>query len=181
MGACALHGSISACEPERVPDSGFIDEIVFDARQSDALQFAETAAVLGANTRAIRGEVTDRCFEDLYALWRTKRAPVAGLTDFRTLFLLQRMAADVGLQPVLRIHHGIRAGTAVHEAFGAQAYRAACDEYFARCGECWGRDAARLVVHLSRDLAGAPRHSGNIGAANRQALGSRALVTWMLA
>ncbi len=181
LGACTLPGLISSFELERAADFARIDEVVFDARQSAALEFAKTAARLGARTRAIRGDVTERCFEDLCVRWRAKRAPIAGLTDFRSLFLLQMMAGDLGLRPVLRIHHGIRAGTVVHEAFGVQAYRAISDEYLAQCGERWACEAARLVFGLPRDLAGTARRMGNIGEANLQALGSRALVTWVLA
>jgi len=181
LGACTLPGLISSFELGRAADFERIDEIVFDARRSAALEFAETAAGLGARTRAIRGDLVERCFEDLCVRWRTRRVPIAGLTDFRSLFLLQAMAADVGLHPVLRIHHGIRAGTVIHEAFGAQAHRAITDEYFAQCGERWACEAARLVFELPWNLAGKARRSGNLGEANADTLGSRALVTWVLA
>jgi hypothetical protein len=162
------------------------EEVIFDARQSHALAFAETARQLGARTRAIRGDISAECFEDARARWHTTRwrAPrtaVAGITDFGSLFLLQTMAADAGLHTVLRIHHHTNDGTTTHEAFGVQRYRAVADARLAQCGEGWAPQVARLVLGLLARGAGPAPPAGNLDEANLRALGSRALVTWVMA
>jgi hypothetical protein len=161
-----------------------LDQVFFDARRPHALAFAETARQLGARTRAIWGDAGDPWHQEIFRRWGTRRTPLAGITDFRSLFLLQIMAADVGLRPVLRIHHGARGESAVHEAFGARTYRSLSDARLANCGECWGGEAARLVLRLPRlpeREARTMRDAGNLREADLRALNSRALVTWVIA
>jgi hypothetical protein len=152
---------------------------------------------MGASTRAIYGDVCDRCFEDVYARWRAATAApagitdlagktglagktaLAGITDFRSLFFLQAMAADTGLRTVLRIHHHFN--TAAHEAFGARAFRALSDERLGCSGERWASEAARLVLSLPSAADGTAQRNSNLGEANQRALGSRALVSWVMA
>jgi hypothetical protein len=161
-----------------------LDQVFFDARRPHALAFAETARQLGARTRAIWGEPGDPWHQEIFRRWKTKRVPIAGITDFRSLFLLQIMAADVGLRPVLRIHHCARGEPAAHEAFGARRYRSLSDVRLANCGGCWGGEAARLVLRLPRlpeRDARTMRDAGNLREADLRALNSRALVTWVIA
>jgi hypothetical protein len=158
-----------------------LERVFFDARQPHGLAFAETARQLGARTRAIRSDVGDPWYQELCRRWRTKRTPVAGITDFRSLFLLQMMAADAGLRPVLRIHHCARGEPGVHEAFGARLYRALSDARLKNGGECWGREAARLVLSLPERDAPRMRDTGNLREADLRALDSKALVTWVIA
>jgi len=167
------------------------EEVFFDARRSHALAFAETARQLGARTRAIRGDISAASFQDVCARWHSTRwrAPgtaVAGITDFRSLFLLQTIAADAGMRTVLRIHHHARAETIAHEAFGVHRYRDMADARLAQCGEGWAPQVARLVLGLPEGGlpargAGTVPPAGNMGEANLRALGSRALVTWVIA
>jgi len=175
-GACVLPGW-AAVQPRVL----HFAQVIFDARRSHALVFAETARRLGASTHAIYGDVNDRWFQHVRRQWISKRIPVAGITDFRALFLLQTMAADAGLHPVLRIHHGMRGESAAHEAFGAQAYRLMSDERLADCGECWAPEVARLILSLPQGAANASRHHGSLDEANMRTLGSMGLVTWVMA
>jgi hypothetical protein len=158
-----------------------IERVFFDARQTHALAFAETARQWGARTRAIWGDVDDRWYEELCRRWRTKRTAVAGMTDFRSLFLLQMMAADAGLRPVLRIHHGARGDSAAHEAFGAHMYRALTEARLANGGGYWSRKTARLVLSLPECDALTMRLTSNLHEANLRPLDSKALVTWVIA
>ena len=196
FGACAL--PVLACaQGAGLRRSRYLqyEEVIFDARRSHALAFADTAGQLGARTRAIRGDISAECFQDMCARWhttrwRSPRTAVAGITDFRSLFLLQTMAADAGLHTVLRIHHA-RAETTAHEAFGVQLYRDMTDTRLAHCGDAWAPQVARLVLglperglpahELSAHGAGPAAPAGNMDEANRRALGSRALVTWVMA
>ncbi len=174
------------------------DCILFDARRPQALNFAETARKLGARTRAMAGDIDDPCYDDLRRGWRNARTPVAGITDFRALLLLQVMASDAGMRPVLRIHHCGHGASMTHAAFGEEKYGAAAAAHLCRAGIHWSDAAARLVLSLA---AGEARHSGIAsdpgdsrypsdperrraavaGAAGQHALDSRMLVTWAIA
>jgi hypothetical protein len=179
-GASALPGWISSSEQLRRPQLR-IDRIVFDARRPHALEFADTARGMGVSTHAVCGDVADRALEDLCARRRTRSTAVAGITDFRSLFLLQAMAADAGMRAVLRIHHRASRVPAAHDAFGAPTYRTWADACLADSGEGWASAAARLVLSLPPSAAAAPRQTGNLDAADQHALGSRDLVTWVMA
>jgi hypothetical protein len=180
VGACTLRGWAAAQRP-RLPRRVQLDHVIFDARRSRALAFAETAQRLGASTHATYGDVHDSWFQHLRGRWNTRRTPVAGLTDFRSLFLLQTMAADAGLHPVLRIHHRKRDESDDHEAFGAQAYQDLSEARLANCGENWAHEAARLVLSLPEAAANALPHDGNLVEADLRTLSSTELVTWVIA
>jgi hypothetical protein len=184
LSVCALPSwaSVLTASPSVPPPPGLlrIERVLFDARRTHALAFAEAARQLGARTLAIWGDVEDPWYRQLSRRWQSRRVPIAGMTDFRTLFLLQTMAADAGLRPVLRIHHRMRDGSTAHEAFGAQMYRALSDQCLAQRGENWSRDIARLVTSLPECNAMTMRR-GNLCEANLRALGSKSLVTWVIA
>ena len=158
-----------------------IERVFFDARRTPALAFAESARELGARTHAVRGDVDDPSYRELSRRWQSKRAPIAGMTDFRTLFLLQTMAEDAGLRPVLRIHHRVWNGSAAHDTFGAHRYRVLAVKCLAVRGESWNREIARLVMNLPECDAMTMHRSGNLCEANLRALASKSLVTWVIA
>ena len=158
-----------------------VDHVIFDARRYHALAFAETARRLGANTCAFSSDAAQRECRDLFVRSKTEKTALAGLTDFPSLFLLQAMAADVGLYPVLRIHHRMRQDMDTHEAFGLQSYRAICDARFARRSASWAAEAAHLVLTLPARESNAVRQADNLREANLCVLASRALVTWVMA
>jgi len=163
------------------------DRIFFDPRRAHALAFGETVRQLGVPTHALSGDIDDRCYEDLQRRWRIARTPLAGITDFRALFLLQMMASDAGLRPVLRIHHCGHGASMVHEVFGSSAYRETSHARLSRAGIHWSRAAARLVLDLTAGDPGAVNdlsemcHAADMSPANLRALDSRALVTWAIA
>jgi len=154
------------------------DCVVYDARRVQALGFGETARQLGARTCAMTGAIDDPCYEDLRRRWRDARTPVAGITDFRALSLLQTMASDAGMRPVLRICHRAHGASMVHEVCGSDAQRAQAAEHLARAGIRWSSAAARLILSLA---VREPEVAGDAVAANPGVLDSRALVTWAIA
>jgi len=178
-GACALP-CWTLSELGR-PEQLRVDHVIFDARRYHALAFAETARRLGAHTCAFRSDAAQRECRDLFVRSKTEKAAVAGLTDFPSLFLLQAMAADVGLYPVLRIHHRTRQDMDTHEVFGIQLYRAISDARFACRGASWAAEAAHLVLNLPAHEFKAVRPADNLREANLRVLASRAMVTWVMA
>ncbi len=170
----AVHSHPRAAAPR-------FDRIFYDARRSPALAFGEAAAASGVPTRALSGDLGDECFGELQARWRIARTPVAGMTDFTVLFLLQRMSSDAGLRPVLRVHHRGHGAAVVHEAFGSRVCTAAAGMQLSHAGTGWGGAAARLVLGLPAKDWGEMYCAGDMSAANLRRLDSRTLVTWAMA
>ena len=75
---------------------------IYDERFEVGRRFAREAAGLGWITRAIRGDVTQVWFHELDLRWKRGPAPIAGLTTAQSLFVLERLAWDVGMRVTLR-------------------------------------------------------------------------------
>jgi hypothetical protein len=88
-------------------------KVVYDTRYADSVAFGEEMTRLGANVHAIRGDITDLWYHDLYAQWKQSPAAIAGLTGPGALFCLERLAWDHRMRVVFRADHrygGDRAG-----------------------------------------------------------------------
>jgi hypothetical protein len=159
------------------------DRILYDARRAQALEFGETARELGAQTRALSGDIDDPCYEYLRRRWRIAPTPIAGITDFRALALLQMMAFDAGMRPVLCIRHCGHGASMVHEALDPGAYGAEASAHLSRAGIGWSGAAARFVLRFAAGMGdlGKTRCAMDLSAANLRAFDSRALVTWAIA
>jgi hypothetical protein len=79
--------------------------VVVDQRFAESVEFGRTLALLGAHTYAMRGDVTDVWYSQLYPLWKAGGVAVAGLTGSGVLFCLERLAWDHGLRVVQRGSH----------------------------------------------------------------------------
>ena len=71
---------------------------IYDERFELARRFARNADSRGWITRAIRGDVTQIWFHDLAIRWQRGPAPIAGFTTQQSLFILERLAWDVGMR-----------------------------------------------------------------------------------
>jgi hypothetical protein len=183
LGALALPlGGMSAAGESRGCAGRLeFDCIFFDARRAQALAFSETARQLGGRIQATSGDIDDACYGDLQRRWRIARTPVAGMTDFRVLFLVQTMASDAGLLPLLRIHHRGQGASMLHQAFGSNVNRAISRAHLSHAGAHWGGAAARLVACLAADDRDEICRAADMNSANLRVLDSRALVTWVIA
>ena len=157
-----------------------LQRIVFDEGFADARLFAEEARRRSVRTSAIDDSIHDLWYHDLYYHWREGKAPIAGITDHRALFLLEMMAADAGMRVVHRIHHHESNGIYAHRIFGPLARR---DEVLIRLSEAradWARRAADIV--MSWPNAPTPVASGHsdILSARLQALDARTLISWVI-
>ena len=76
---------------------------LYDERFEAGLAFSAEAARRGWVTRAIRGDITQVWFRELAPRWREGPAAVAGVTTPQTLFVLERLAWDVGLRVTSRV------------------------------------------------------------------------------
>jgi hypothetical protein len=75
---------------------------IYDERFEAAGAFATEALDRGWVTKAIRGDVTTIWFRELAPRWRLGPAAVAGVTTPQTLFVLERLAWDVGMRVTSR-------------------------------------------------------------------------------
>jgi hypothetical protein len=155
-------------------------KVIFDADFHQSRLFAADARSLGANVHAIRGDVTDLWHDDLYHRWRRAPAAIAGMTRFDSLFILEMMAADVGMRVIFRVHHHPRDdGSTAHEVFGTLAYVRPM-----RLGESeheWVRTIARSVMSWPTEKAAISKACSNIGEARARAIGPRTLISWIIA
>lgn len=80
-------------------------KIFYDKRYAQSREFGQLSKRLGANVEAIRNDVTDIWYNDLYFRWKEGPAAIAGLTCESTLFCLQQLARDVNMHVVYRAGH----------------------------------------------------------------------------
>jgi hypothetical protein len=71
---------------------------IYDERFEAGRRFAAEAVSRSWETRAIRGDVTHVWFRDLAVRWQRGPAPIVGLTTPESLFVLERLAWDVGMR-----------------------------------------------------------------------------------
>lgn len=158
-----------------------VSTIVYDKRYAEAIAFAAECRSLGASVHPIEGQVHDVWQEHLYQSWRESKTPVAGLTDFRALFLLQMMARDAGMRPVLRAHHYVDGDETHHEVFGPQRLRGAATVRLVEADADWSRAIARLVVQLPAGHSSIRDGSSNVIDADARTLNHHTLVSWVIA
>ena len=92
----ALATAASAAQPLQ------IHRAVFDSRFAAGRAFAAEARARGWTTVAIEGDVTQLWYHHLALRWREGPAPIAGVTDANSLFVLERLAWDAGLRVASR-------------------------------------------------------------------------------
>jgi hypothetical protein len=142
--------------------------------------FAKEARRLGAPAATPSRAVSALWSDDLSDRWKTTAAPIAGLTDHNTWFVLDMMASGAGLRTIYQAHHVASArGERRHEVFGPHAmleHRAMLEA--ANGG--WAARAARAVVGAPRK-ASLARTQSTVLAAQDRMLGPGDLVSWVIA
>jgi hypothetical protein len=155
-------------------------KVIYDERFPAARTFAGEVQRTSM-THAIRGDVHDVWYDDLYYQWKKAPAAVAGMTGYNALFLLAMFAQDVGMRVIYRAHHRPQAdGRVVHEAFGpnVQDYRFA---ELRRESSGWGVAAARIVTAWPADARHISRARSNIADASDRGVGAGTLLSWIIA
>ncbi|WP_428097830.1 hypothetical protein [Candidatus Rariloculus sp.] len=69
-------------------------KVIYDDQFAAAKSFASRVQSFGANIRAIRGDITDLWFRDLYDRWRSGPTLIAGLTLESSAVQLGHFARD---------------------------------------------------------------------------------------
>ena len=88
--------------PKATPSPPAPFRAIYDERFETGLAYAADAHARGWITRAIRGDVTHIWYHELAVRWKQGPAPIAGLTTEQSLFVLERLAWDVGMRVTAR-------------------------------------------------------------------------------
>ena len=118
--------------------------MIVDDRIPESLRFGQRMREMGSAVHAIRGDVTDLWFHDLFAQWTKEPVAIADLTEHGPLFCLERLAWDHKMRVVYRAEHRLDGDCVRHEISGPEAViRRAAD--LGSAGVDWTTPAARLV------------------------------------
>lgn len=99
-----------------IPDTASREEslqiykVIYDEGFDQGREFGRLSRQLGANVEAIRNDVTDIWYNDLYYRWKKGPASIAGLTSDTSLFCLEQLARDVKMHVVYRADHSAADG-----------------------------------------------------------------------
>jgi hypothetical protein len=156
---------------------------LFDERFTDGIRFGRAFEACGTPTRAIRGDVTQVWYSELDPLWRQRAVPVAGLTTYAPLFVLERLAWDHRMRVVWRgVHRASADGGMEHDLRGMARSGGPmrCD---ARSSARWSAEIAAAMAQISFPARtspvlpdGPPAREGGPGATAAQTLYS-----WIIA
>ena len=182
MTATMMSPAISAAlgEDANIPARLTLERVLFDERFDAARLFAAEAESRGATTTAINGSIHDLWYTDLYHRWREGRSPIAGITDFRSLFLLEMMAADAGMKVVHRVHHHAGNGARSHRIFGPLARRVELQDRFSVAQDHWAQCAADIVTSWPAQSALSANHRSDIASAAMQQVDAETLISWII-
>jgi len=152
----------------------------FDERFPPCAAFADEMKRRALPTQAIRGDITDVWFSDLYYRWKQGPAAIAGMTAPGAIFCLDMLARDAGMRVALRIdHRRLADGRIEHEFAGPE-------EVFTRASDSesgakdWPERMAEIVAQFpaERGRAATRRFSeADVASSN----GPDHLVTWVIA
>jgi hypothetical protein len=159
-------------------------KIFFDERFAACTRFADEAKRRSMPVCAIRGDITEVWFSDLYYRWKEAPAAIAGMTAPGPIFCLEMLARDAGMRLVLRADHrwptrqGAPDGRIEHKLAGPESVlrRAAGLETSA---PSWPESMAELVAEFPREREAAAKANFTGTAPNEN--DSEHLVTWVLA
>lgn len=91
---------------------------LYDTRFASSIAFAERLARHGIALHGFNGDITRFWYDDLYPIWKSGPAAIAGLTARGALFCLERLAWDQGMRVVFRSEHRFVDGGVHHEITG---------------------------------------------------------------
>jgi hypothetical protein len=152
------------------------NKVLYDERAPAALAFAAEARRLGADVHAVRGDVTGVWFTALQPEWQASRISTAGLTCFKSWFVLDMMARDAGMRTVYLGHHESTPQGYAHRQFGPHSLsKASLDP----TGQ-WGRQSARILMRFPRNVSVA-RDQSSILEARDCEISNASLVSWIIA
>src|SRR5258705_397192 len=79
-----------------------IYKVVYDERFPASVAYGHEAMRRGLAVQAIRGDITDFWYYDLYPQWRKEPVAITGLTAHGPIFCLERLSWDFGMRVSFR-------------------------------------------------------------------------------
>jgi hypothetical protein len=156
-------------------------KLIYDQRFAAARAFGAAAQKLNASVQAIDGDVHDLWYHDLYHRWKSAPTAIAGMTSYNPMFLLAMFAQDVGMRLIYRTNHRPgQNGVVAHEWFGPNTQQHRHGQL--RGAEAqWGASVAQIVLSWPERAVQVSQARSNIAEANRRAVGSETLLSWIIA
>jgi hypothetical protein len=155
-------------------------KVFFDERFPASAAFAAEAKRLSVPVHAIRGDITNVWFDDLYYRWKQGSAAIAGLTAPGPIFCLEMLARDAGMRVALRAdHRRLADGRIEHEISGPENVLAQAAD-LAGSTERWPEQMAELLARFPAQRGPAAKTSIASPAA-RHGNNPDHLVTWIIA
>lgn len=155
-------------------------KIFFDERFPASVAFADEMKRFSIPSHAIRGDITNAWFDDLYYRWKQGPAAIAGLTAPGPIFCLEMLARDAGMRLALRIDHRRAAdGRIEHEFAGpGNVLKQAAD--FDADSAKWPERMGEIVARFPAERARAAKANLSGRISNRTD-DPEHLVTWVIA
>ncbi len=170
----ALGGGQARASLPAVP----LHTVVYDERFADSVAFANEARWMGQRTSAIRGDVTQLWYDDLYHRWQKGAVAIAGMTTLDALFCLQIFGNDAGLRLLLKAEHQPREAQVEHRLQGPELAFAGAS--LDKCGADWSGRMAQLLVGCPATREGR-FDTTVVTAVDNGAADKPTLVSWLLA
>lgn len=161
--------------------NGALYKVVYDSAFPAAMTFAAEAQRLGATTHGIRGDVTDLWYHDLSRQWAHAPTPIAGMTTYRSMFVLALMARDARMRLAYQAtHEAAFDGAAEHHCYGPVDFLNRHRLPEAQEAEVWARAAAAIVMKWQAEPIEVERET-TIGAACERSIETQTLLSWIIA
>jgi hypothetical protein len=168
--------STSPMVPEPLP----LYKVVFDERVPDSVAFADEMRRRGAVLQAIRGDITDFWYRELYAVWQQAPVAIAGLTAHGPMFCLEQLARDYRMRVVFLAEHQYRADACVEHSVSASEPVMRHAASLADAGTDWSTHVARLI-HSCAPGRRQPAQTLVTSAAHGAPAGQDPLFSWVIA
>jgi hypothetical protein len=155
-------------------------KVFFDQRFPSSVAFASEMERRSMPAHAIRGDITDVWFNDLYYRWKQGPAAIAGLTAPGPIFCLEMLARDAGMRVALRVDHHFAANRRIeHEISGPDNVLEHAADLLSSAAD-WPERTADIIARFPAERGRATKTTVARQAA-RDGNDPEHLVTWVIA
>ncbi len=123
-------------------------KVIYDERFPASRAFAEESTRFGAEIHAIKGDITDFWYHDLYYRWKESPVAIAGLTAHGPIFCMERLAWDNRMRVVFRADHRYREDGSIEHALSGPANMLRQAAELRDADSDWTTGVANLVTHV---------------------------------
>jgi len=155
-------------------------KIIYDDRYQDSVLFAEESNKLGAAVHAIKGDVTDLWYNDLYHEWKKGPAAIMGMTTEDALFCLQILAQDQRMHVVFRVEHNYLPGNQIEHVISGTSQVPHEIADLADIGPAWSIRMSNVLMEYP-DERTRKNETKIITRLDRPVTEQHSLVTWVIA